>query len=224
MPAEGPSLGIAPAGTWTWTSIEPSRSSGIQGRGAWRRVGQRGARRLLHHVAELAGEDQRTLPQPASSRRSSAGARPPRSRRTAASTNMMSPPAGRVVHARGHADLVRLAARSGWTRGRPAARARRRRRSSGRSPRPAAQLARDLARHRADLPLELTHAALAGVLAARRHHGVVGERDDLSDEARSPRAGAGSGTSWRSRPSPARCSRRTPPPPSGPSAGPGCSG
>ena len=28
-PADGPSFGIAPAGTWTWTSIEPSRSSGI---------------------------------------------------------------------------------------------------------------------------------------------------------------------------------------------------
>ena len=59
-PADGPSFGIAPAGTWTWTSIEPSRSSGICSVArVRRRVGQRRARRLLHHVAELAGEDQR---------------------------------------------------------------------------------------------------------------------------------------------------------------------
>ena len=33
-PALGPSLGIAPAGTWTWTSIEPSRSSGMRSEAA----------------------------------------------------------------------------------------------------------------------------------------------------------------------------------------------
>jgi hypothetical protein len=34
-PADGPSLGIAPCGTWMWTSIEPSRSSGILSVEAW---------------------------------------------------------------------------------------------------------------------------------------------------------------------------------------------
>jgi len=29
VPADGPSFGIAPAGTWTCTSIDPRRSSGI---------------------------------------------------------------------------------------------------------------------------------------------------------------------------------------------------
>ena len=28
-PAEGPSLGIAPAGTWMWASMAPSRSAGM---------------------------------------------------------------------------------------------------------------------------------------------------------------------------------------------------
>ena len=97
-PADGPSLGIAPAGTWTWTSIEPSRSSGIWSvAGVRRGVGQRGAGRLLHHVAELAGEDQRRrcpsrltsdrlVPLRRRGRRGAGG--------SAASTNMMSPPAG----------------------------------------------------------------------------------------------------------------------------------
>ena len=94
-PADGPSLGIAPAGTWTWTSIEPSRSVGdLQLAGVGRRVGQRGAGRLLHHVAELAGQDQaRRCPSRRTGRRRPAGAGP-WSRRIAASTNMMSPPAG----------------------------------------------------------------------------------------------------------------------------------
>ena len=61
-----------------------------------RGVGERGARRLLHHVAELAGEDQRHVAPAAHLRPSrrpvDAGA--PASRRIAASTNMMSPPTG----------------------------------------------------------------------------------------------------------------------------------
>ena len=58
-PADGPSLGMAPAGTWmcmvffSKTSRSMPRSGGV---GA--RPGQAGAGRLAHDVAQLAGEDE----------------------------------------------------------------------------------------------------------------------------------------------------------------------
>ena len=62
-PAEGPSLGMAPAGH---VDVDLDRAEAavgdLQRSGAWvRGVGQGGAGRLLHHVAELAGEDQRDV-------------------------------------------------------------------------------------------------------------------------------------------------------------------
>jgi hypothetical protein len=94
-PALGPSLGMAPAGTCTWTSIEPRRSPGD---GQLARVGRgvrhRGPGGLLHHVAELAGEDQAHAAPAGFDRRLVGFAEAPGSRRIAASTNMMSPPTG----------------------------------------------------------------------------------------------------------------------------------
>ena len=61
-PAEGPSFGIAPAGTWTWMSLaleqlrvdpEPDRAALDQR--------QRRLRALAHDLAELAGQDQPAL-------------------------------------------------------------------------------------------------------------------------------------------------------------------
>jgi hypothetical protein len=46
------------------------------------------------------------------------------------------------------------------------------------------ELAGDLSRHRADLALELAHAALARVVRHDAHHGVVGEHDVLALEPR----------------------------------------
>ncbi len=77
-PAEGPSLGMAPAGTWMWMSRSKASSGMPRLAGVRPGVGPGGARRLLHHVAELAGQDQLAL---------AAHGR-------VASTNMMSPPAG----------------------------------------------------------------------------------------------------------------------------------
>src|SRR5881628_1192122 len=60
-PAEGPSFGIAPAGTWMWRS-EVSQKSGAMPSGRVRaHPGERRLRRLLHDVAELAGQCQRAL-------------------------------------------------------------------------------------------------------------------------------------------------------------------
>ena len=58
-PALGPSFGIAPAGTWTWMSLF-SKRLGIDAErdGAVLDDAERGLRAFLHHVAELAGEDQ----------------------------------------------------------------------------------------------------------------------------------------------------------------------
>ena len=171
-PALGPSFGIAPAGTWTCTSIEPSRSSGIfERRRVRRRVGERGARALLHHVAELAGEDERHVAPSAHLHllvravgRALRAVQPADRRLDEHDVAAHR----RVVHAGRHADLV-LLVRALGVHARPAEQlahvlgamiveivrpARR-------------ELARDLARHRADLALELTHAALARVVATR---------------------------------------------------------
>ena len=62
-PADGPSFGIAPAGTWTWRSCLSRNSASTPSSFACGAdVAQRGARRLLHHVAELPGEDQVVVP------------------------------------------------------------------------------------------------------------------------------------------------------------------
>ena len=62
MPADGPSLGTAPAGTWMWRSrvLEEIRGD-AQALGARADVAERGLRRLLHDVAQLAGERQALL-------------------------------------------------------------------------------------------------------------------------------------------------------------------
>ena len=58
-PALGPSLGVAPAGTWMWMSLfSNSARVDAQRGGAVLHQAQRGLRALAHHVAELAGEDQ----------------------------------------------------------------------------------------------------------------------------------------------------------------------
>ena len=59
IPALGPSLGIAPAGTWMCRSWVANQSSGRSGVPA--HVGQRRLRGLLHHVAELTGDRQLAL-------------------------------------------------------------------------------------------------------------------------------------------------------------------
>ena len=59
-PADGPSLGIAPAGTWMWMSCSANQSSPSR-RDLFpvaAHVGERRLRRLLHRVAELAGDRQ----------------------------------------------------------------------------------------------------------------------------------------------------------------------
>ena len=61
-PAEGPSLGVAPAGTWTCTSVW-AKSVGVHAelRGLGAHVAEGDARALPHHVAELAGEGELAL-------------------------------------------------------------------------------------------------------------------------------------------------------------------
>ena len=62
MPALGPSFGIAPAGTWTWNERSSNADSSMPSSlGVRAHVGERDARRLLHHVAELPGEDEPVL-------------------------------------------------------------------------------------------------------------------------------------------------------------------
>ncbi len=62
-PADGPSLGMAPAGTCTCRSFwcEEGRVD-AERRGLRADVADGGARRLLHDVAELAGQDDLAVP------------------------------------------------------------------------------------------------------------------------------------------------------------------
>ncbi len=56
-PAEGPSLGTAPAGTWTWTSILEKESGSMPSLfGVVLEQGEGGLDGFLHHFADLAGE------------------------------------------------------------------------------------------------------------------------------------------------------------------------
>ena len=58
-PADGPSLGIAPAGTWMCRSCLLRKSGGMPSVARLLAdVAERRARRLLHDAAELTGEDQ----------------------------------------------------------------------------------------------------------------------------------------------------------------------
>ena len=61
-PAEGPSLGIAPAGTWMWMSLlSNSFCVDAEARGLALDQRQRRLRALLHHLAELPGQDEAAL-------------------------------------------------------------------------------------------------------------------------------------------------------------------
>ena len=62
MPADGPSFGTAPAGTWMWTSCSPNQSGSMPELARVRaHPRERGLRGLLHHLAELAGDLQPAL-------------------------------------------------------------------------------------------------------------------------------------------------------------------
>ncbi len=97
-PAEGPSFGIAPAGTWMWTSIDPSLSAGMSSVSACVAAYVSAARadsfitspswpvRMSDTAAPSAHLDLGVAPVALACCRTCA--------RIAASTNMMSPPAG----------------------------------------------------------------------------------------------------------------------------------
>jgi hypothetical protein len=59
IPADGPSLGMPPAGTWMWSVFFSKTSRLMPSWEAWARIHDRpGPGRLAHHLAELAGEDE----------------------------------------------------------------------------------------------------------------------------------------------------------------------
>ena len=58
-PALGPSFGVAPAGTWTWMSLFSKRLASMPSAAArFLTMRQSRLRALLHHVAELARQDE----------------------------------------------------------------------------------------------------------------------------------------------------------------------
>ena len=147
-PALGPSFGIAPAGTWTWNSRLEGVVRDAERRGVAAHPGEGDARRLLHDVAELAGEhqpvgarhrgglDEQHVAAGAGDREPGGDARHGRALRRLLEELL---PAERLAHHR-HVDGDRRLRR-----------ARRDARSR-------------LAQQRAELALELPHAGLAGVV------------------------------------------------------------
>ena len=148
MPADGPSFGIAPAGTWMWMSRSKSCSSMPSHAGVGPRERPGRPRRFLHDVAELAGQDELALA-------------PHQGR-----FDEHDVAAGRrVVHAGRDADLV-FARHLLGMHARPAEerRGRRSRVDGLRLDLARGDAARDLAGELSELALELPHAGLARVV------------------------------------------------------------
>ena len=62
MPAEGPSLGVAPSGTWMWMSKSLVRSlATFSSKILARTIAEGRPGRLLHHLAQLSGQDEVAL-------------------------------------------------------------------------------------------------------------------------------------------------------------------
>ena len=166
-PALGPSFGMAPAGTWMCTS-DFSNRPGVDAelRRARLHQGERRLRAFLHHVAELAGEDE---PVAAGNARRfdeqniAAGRRP-------------GEPGRNARHAGAHGDFVLETRR---------AEDRRQRRAVDAQALDAAlrDAHRDMAADRADMALEIAHAGLARVVANDRADGVFGDLALLGLEA-----------------------------------------
>ena len=193
MPAEGPSFGIAPAGTCTCRSFVSYQSGAAPSSSVRERdVRQRRLRRLAHHVTELTGERRAgsfrgrgSTPRTGRRRRTGVHASPVTtpisSERSSTSRRTFGAPSRSSTSFGGDRDLLLRSAR---------------RHAHG-----------DLSEHRPDLALEVPHAGFVGVLADDPSERVDRDRRLLRRESVLRGAVAGSGTASRSRPSPARCSR-----------------
>ena len=197
-PAEGPSFGIAPAGTWMWRSCVVEEVGGdaeLLGRRA--DVADRRARRFLHHVAELAGENDVAV-----ARRQQA-----RFDEQDVAAALGPGDAGRDAGTRdAERDLVVNLRRSeivGDGRGgHDVVRRGRRRRSSMPATRAAILRATaPICRSRLRTPASRVYSR------DDLPHRVVLDRHLVRRRGRAPRAGAESGTAARCGPSPPRCSR-----------------
>ena len=208
-PAEGPSLGTAPAGTWRWMSWVAKKSSGrSRPRSRPRaRTNERAAcGRLLHHVAELAGHGQ----PPAARHRHrldeqdlAAGAG---HREAGGHARLAGAALDLVVDALGAEDLAHHG---------------RRRRPRG----DASPSATRRAMRRAIAPRRRSSWRTPASRVYSRDHGAQARRRSPPASrraARPPRSGAAAGSAGRCGASPPRCSPRGGSPPSGRAAGRGC--
>ena len=160
-PALGPSFGMAPAGTWIWMSLFSKRLAiDAERRGAVLDERQRRLRAFLHHVAELAGEDQ--LAGAGNARRLD--------EQDVAADRRPGEAGGDARHAGAHRHFV-LELRRAEDRHEIVAR----RCGSDRSALGDAH--RGIAQHLADLALEAAHAGLAGIVADDVAQRVVGDLD-----------------------------------------------
>ena len=199
-PAEGPSLGTAPAGTCRWMS-DFSKISGSR---------PNSPARLRSQERAASADSRITSPsEPVSLSSPLPGMR-------VDSTKRMSPPAGVQARPTATPGCPARSAISGSNRTGPSSSAR----SSGAIVTgPVSSVlgdaARDLPAHRADLALEVAHAGLARVAAGSARAASRRAARTRSRRCRSARAAAAPGSAWRSRPSPPRCSPAARSPPCG---------
>ena len=165
-------------------SIEPSRCCGIDKlSGVSRRVGERGARALLHHVTQLTGEDQRDVA-PAFGFDVVLGANAagqPSHRRL---DEHDVPTCRGVIHARRHAGLVGFVGVLGVDLGPPEQFAHLLRVDRELGGPGGGQVARQLAGHGAHLAFQLAHPAFPGVAADQRAQSRVFELRRVDQQTR----------------------------------------
>src|SRR6516164_8192012 len=165
-PALGPSLGMAPAGTWMCTSDFSNRVTSKPRSGARLRQRERRLRAFPHHLAELAGKDEL------------AAARNPRrlDEQDVAPGRRPGKPSGDAGHARAHRHLVLETPRPENDGQRGAI--------DAHALDPALGDAHgDMAADRTDQPLQIANARFARVVADDRPDGVLGDLALLRGQA-----------------------------------------
>ena len=183
MPADGPSFGTAPAGTWMCTSFPSNESRSRPSSPVAADPGEGGLRRLAHHVAELAGHDQLAL--------AGHGARLDEEDVAAH---------GGEREAGGDAGIGRALARLRLELAPAEPGAHAPLVDAARFSLLPSAISRPPSADRCDLALEVAHAGLAGVLADDEPQRLVGEGELLPRSGRAPRAASARG-SFRAMPS-----------------------
>ena len=167
MPADGPSLGMAPAGTWMWSVFFSNVSRGMPRLpGVRPDPGECGTSGLAHHLTQLAGEDELLLALHAGDLDGDDVTTDLRDHETRRGPGLVLRLQLAVLEALGAQVLDQLLVVD-----------------DGLALATFRHLAGDLAHHVGDLALQVPHAGLMGVRLDQRDHRLVGDLHVLRLEA-----------------------------------------